>query len=192
MAVLPGSLDYLYYNGILERIPYEAYEMTPMTASGQAQMMGLGTGYGDPALLKQQAYANPMQRTSYLNKYKHVPNVSGNNGYDYLQQAQQGYLYNASGSYPDSFSKNMHPQLNKHGNYSIIQQAYNNEAGVGSEVDYGVMAYGQDAKDLGLSIKESASNAKDKISNSPSWFKGILSGGILITTLCLLVKRFKK
>lgn len=24
--VAPGSLDYLYYNGILDRIPYEAYE----------------------------------------------------------------------------------------------------------------------------------------------------------------------
>lgn len=26
MTVLPGSLDYLYHNGILDRIPYEAYE----------------------------------------------------------------------------------------------------------------------------------------------------------------------
>ncbi len=25
MTVLPGSLDYLYYNGILDHIPYEAY-----------------------------------------------------------------------------------------------------------------------------------------------------------------------
>ena len=44
--VLPGSLDYLYYNGILDHIPYEAYEMTPMTPSGMAQMSGMGTGYG--------------------------------------------------------------------------------------------------------------------------------------------------
>lgn len=26
MTVLPGSLDYLYYNGIIDHIPYEAYE----------------------------------------------------------------------------------------------------------------------------------------------------------------------
>ena len=26
MAVLPGSLDHLYYNGIIDHIPYEAYE----------------------------------------------------------------------------------------------------------------------------------------------------------------------
>ena len=27
MAVLPGSLDYLYYNGIIDHIPYEAYDL---------------------------------------------------------------------------------------------------------------------------------------------------------------------
>ena len=27
MTVLPGSLDYLYYNGIIDHIPYEAYDM---------------------------------------------------------------------------------------------------------------------------------------------------------------------
>lgn len=27
MAVLSGSLDYLYYNGILDHIPYEAYDI---------------------------------------------------------------------------------------------------------------------------------------------------------------------
>lgn len=35
MTVLPGSLDYLYYNGILDHIPYEAYEMTPNMATYQ-------------------------------------------------------------------------------------------------------------------------------------------------------------
>ena len=44
MTILPGSLDYLYHNGILPSIPYEAYEMTPMTASGRAQMAGMGMG----------------------------------------------------------------------------------------------------------------------------------------------------
>lgn len=33
MAVLPGSLDYLYYNGILDHIPYEAYESAPANAT---------------------------------------------------------------------------------------------------------------------------------------------------------------
>lgn len=30
MAVLPGSLDYLYHNGIIDHIPYEAYEQPKM------------------------------------------------------------------------------------------------------------------------------------------------------------------
>ena len=30
MTVMPGSLDYLYYNGVLDYIPYEAYEMGPI------------------------------------------------------------------------------------------------------------------------------------------------------------------
>ena len=46
MAVLPGSLDYLYYNGILDHIPYEAYEMTPVMNGNQYMNMAMsGAGY---------------------------------------------------------------------------------------------------------------------------------------------------
>lgn len=41
MTVLPGSLNYLYNNGIVDHIPYEAYTMSPMTPSGYAQMAGV-------------------------------------------------------------------------------------------------------------------------------------------------------
>lgn len=40
MTVLPGSLNYLYHNGIVDHIPYEAYTMSPITPSGYAQMAG--------------------------------------------------------------------------------------------------------------------------------------------------------
>ena len=40
MTVLPGSLDYLYYNGILDHIPYEAYEMYPVNNKAYAPMNG--------------------------------------------------------------------------------------------------------------------------------------------------------
>ncbi len=33
MTVMPGSLDYLYYNGILDHIPYEAYGSAPVNGS---------------------------------------------------------------------------------------------------------------------------------------------------------------
>ena len=38
--VMPGSLDYLYHYGILDHIPYEAYEMTPMVNKAYAPMNG--------------------------------------------------------------------------------------------------------------------------------------------------------
>ena len=40
MAVLPGSLDYLYYNGILDSIPYEAYDMPTVGMASQPSMNG--------------------------------------------------------------------------------------------------------------------------------------------------------
>ena len=33
MTVLPGSLDYLYYNGILDHIPYEVYDIPAYPAA---------------------------------------------------------------------------------------------------------------------------------------------------------------
>ena len=38
--VMPGSLDYLYHYGILDHIPYEAYEMTPMANNAYTPMNG--------------------------------------------------------------------------------------------------------------------------------------------------------
>ena len=40
---MPGSLDYLYHNGILDCIPYEAYEPPIVTPSGREHLAGLGT-----------------------------------------------------------------------------------------------------------------------------------------------------
>lgn len=40
MAVLPGSLDYLYYNGVLDSIPYEAYDMPMKSGMTQPTMNG--------------------------------------------------------------------------------------------------------------------------------------------------------
>lgn len=78
MAIQPGSLDYLYYNGIIDHIPYEAYEMTPMTPSGRAQMMGMGTGYGQSLL---NGYATPDMFVRNNNSYGVV-----NNNLNYRQE----------------------------------------------------------------------------------------------------------
>ncbi len=106
MAILPGSLDYLYHNGIINHIPYEAYETVPMTASGQAQLSGMGMGHG---------FTN-----SPLN-YNIGP--TSLNGSQYLRQAQGGYLYDTYTS-PDVFvSRNNSPIQDREG-YSV-RKAFN-------------------------------------------------------------------
>lgn len=46
MTVLPGSLDYLYHNRILDHIPYEVYQTAPMAQTAVMQMPSMTTGTG--------------------------------------------------------------------------------------------------------------------------------------------------
>ena len=165
MAVLPGSLDYLYYNGILDRIPYEAYEMTPMTPSGRAQMAGMGTGFGS------QYGLSPMM-----------------NGTEYLKAAQKGHLYDTY-TYPDTFVRRTSANYNEGGQYSISQKAFHDGEGYGSCADYDVMANGHEGKRISKGIGNFASKVKDSVLNAPTWVKGLLSGGLIVTTLCCLFKK---
>ena len=91
MAILPGSLDYLYHNGIVNSIPYDAYAMTPVTPSGMAQMAGMGMGFNYNQSMG--AMHSPMS-VGY-------PQM---NGSQYLQAAQTGMLYNTY-THPDIFVK---------------------------------------------------------------------------------------
>lgn len=167
MAILPGSLDYLYYNGIIDHIPYEAYEMSPMTPSGMMQMSGMGTGYG-----------------MMMNGYG---GMSQMNGTQYLRAAQGGLLYDTY-TYPDTFVRRSNPNIKAGSGYSIKQHAFRDGEGYGRDVDYEVMANGQDGKNFRLAISEAASKAKETVSNSPNWVKGILAGGIILTTVCCLFR----
>lgn len=80
MTVLPGSLDYLYHNGIIDHIPYEAYEMTPMTPSGRAQLSGMGMGY---------SYSMP-QKDVFVPQAKY--SVAGQNEKSYREQILEAAL----------------------------------------------------------------------------------------------------
>lgn len=174
MAVLPGSLDYLYYNGILDHIPYEAYEMSPMTPSGMAQMSGMGTGYGfNPAM------------TGFG-----ATGMSQMNGSQYLKAAQGGLLYDTY-TYPDTFVRRNN-NIERGNGYSIRQKAFSDGEGYGRDLDYEVMANGQEGKNFRQAISDAASKTKETVSNSPNWVKGILAGGIMITTLCMLLRGKKK
>ena len=143
MTALPGSLDHLYYNGILDHIPYEAYEMAPMTPSGMLQASGMGTGMG---------LAYPQM-----------------NGSQYLQAAQQGYLYDTY-TYPDTFVRRASSDIKNEQDFSMDRAMY-----------------GEEGKNFRQVITEAAAKTKETVANSPNWAKGVLAGGIMLTTLfCLL------
>lgn len=69
MTVLPGSLDYLYYNGILDHIPYEAYEMTPVANNAMSSMNAMNATQ----------YLNMAQTGSLYNNYAGDTFVRRNN-----------------------------------------------------------------------------------------------------------------
>ena len=174
MAILPGSLDYLYYNGILDHIPYEAYEMSPMTPSGMMQMSGMGTAYG----------LNPM-----MNGYGSAMQTQMN-GSQYLKSAQGGLLYDTY-TYPDTFVRRSN-NVQAGSGYSIREKAFSDGKDCGRDADYEVMANGREGKNFRLAIMDAASKTKDTVTNSPNWVKGILAGGIMLTTLSMLLKGKKK
>ena len=58
MTILPGSLDYLYYNGILDHIPYEAYEYPSVGQSGNNVRQELGGVIGTPGSYVQEYAMN--------------------------------------------------------------------------------------------------------------------------------------
>lgn len=172
MAVLPGSLDYLYYNGIIDHIPYEAYELSPITPSGMAQMSGM-SGMGHAPMMY-----------GYNNAQAYQANAT-----QYLKAAQKGLLYNTY-TYPDTF-------VGRNGSvkreYRIKNKAFQDGEGYSRNYDAEVMAYGQEGKNFRLSMKEKFIDFKEKFANSPTWMKGLLAGGVILTTICcLLGKRAPK
>lgn len=140
MTILPGSLDYLYHYGILDRIPYEAYEILPATQSGYNQYSNTNINF-----------ANPYQTQI--------------NGNQYLKQAQQGYLYNSNSS--DTFMPYPHT-------------AYTNSKGYQS--------YGPKERNFREEILAEADSNK-KISTNSSLIKGTLAGGLILTTIALLIRK---
>lgn len=171
MAVLPGSLDYLYHNGILNHIPYEAYEMTPMTQSGMAQMAGKGAGL------------NPNPYRAYTNGMQSQMPVQ--NGIQYLQSAQQGMLYDTY-TQPDMFVRRNNSYTTGDA-YSLSQKAFREDAAYGRDADIEVIANGQDGKDLRIALENGAGKAYNAFVSSPTMVKGLLGLGIALTTLCCLV-----
>ena len=193
MTVLPGSLDYLYYNGILDRIPYEAYEMGPVVNSGmQSGLPSIGS-------LKQSVLNGNGAQMSGFN---------GNN--NYLNTAMKGQMYGNYGNSADYFAgSNSYQQMG--GMQST--QMYGGGYGYGGVDGYpagGANAYnpqgaaqlhgfangngyGQyDERQHSNSLISSVKSSTEGVLNSRPWAKGLLSLAIIIATPLLLIARIMR
>lgn len=171
MTIQASSLEHLYNQGILNYIPYDLCQQAPMQANnmGYGQYGQLVHTYGNPSNHPlTQAYSSP-----------------------YLQQAQQGNLYNTYTG--DTFvSRNLKPQENQ---FSIKK----NVLELGNNVQYETPNV-QNSNNMNfresIMAEANATNndvtKRGKKSNSSFW-KGLLAGGILVGTLaCILKGKFIK
>ena len=68
--VMPGSLDHLYYGGVIDHIPYEAYAISSPVALNAYAASGYGTGIRDNnGLLKGSHYLDYAKQGLAYNTY---------------------------------------------------------------------------------------------------------------------------
>ena len=185
--ITPGSLDYLYHKGILDHIPYEAYEY------GIGNLQTIGT---NPYAGIKQAYLGgnyPMQSTVM-------------NGSQYINAAQKGLLYNEYLQNNDSFIRRNPVPNNefsfKNNAYGIYNNAgrdayyslrpYDYDDNIGRDADFEVMANGYEGKNFRQSIETAASSAKQSVTNAPPILKGLIAAALIIATPLLIIKGRKK
>ena len=173
--IIPGSLDYLYYNGILDHIPYEAYEYGYI---GQGQ-----NGINPYSGLKQTF----MNGTQYINAAKRGLGYNANMQNDSfvrsksMRNGNQYYMPGSTGIY---------------GNVGLGSgyraDVYGVGTGIGSESDLACVACGPEEQNLRQQIVSAVSSAKQSALNAPSLVKGLLAAALLIATPILIVKAHKK
>lgn len=184
MTVTPGSLDYLYYNGILDHIPYEAYEMPPMG--------NMGTGRGIPMPGR--------NRAMYRGNGRIETNPQGMNNNPYMGMKGQNYGY--YGNYGDSFGGmpgygqmgGMQPQAQMYGgSYGGGIGGYNS----GPYQSDRFSRYGQsydydDGHNFRESLRAETKGLKEGVLNSHPVAKGLLSTAVILAIPILLIKGLKK
>jgi len=204
MTVLPGSLDYLYYNGVLDHIPYDVYDMPPVTASG---MQRSGMGFPPAGSIKQSFLGD-----TGMNNINYPGNM---NGSAYLNEAMKGGMYGNYGNYNDSFNhaasyqqfNGMQPQMQMYGGgygggispYSdnmglSYQTNINTETypGVRNAVNYNRHRQEHGVNSIREFVNESVKSSKEGVLGSNSWLKGLAALGLIIATPILIIKGFKK
>ena len=164
MTILPGSLDHLYYGGIIDHIPYEAYEYGPaMPYSGMINpYSGLKqaiTGVG---------YLNTAKRGLLYDTY------TSND--TFVRRDMSGFGASTGG------------------NYSIRDNAYGANSGFGNGYNVAVNSYGEQGASFIDSIRNAASKTKDSVLNasSSSIWKGLAAAALIIATPILMFKCRKK
>lgn len=168
MSVMPGSLDYLYYNGILDHIPYEAYETTMAAPSG---MGGVGAGVNGVGVNGGMMNTPGMMNNTTMNSAQTMMNPQTSmNAEQYLTSAMQGNAYSTYNS-PDTFVRRNNSVSSQGQDYDLMQNA------VGIK---------------GSTFKDNISNAAQQAKNAPSFLKGLAAGGIIIGTLVCILKGRKK
>lgn len=175
MTILPGSLDHLYYNGILDHIPYEAYEIIPAAPSQAAYNI---------SNMKGQIYGNS------ANSY----GASFNSSNYYQTGAMSSTLPMYGGSYGGYISP-----------FADLESvAYlNNKSNVYGNVNaFGSPSYNFSKRDIypseynesGFknSIYKEAKGTKEGVLNSHPTLKGLIAAAVVIATPLLLLKGRKK
>lgn len=163
MTVLPGSMDNLYYNGILPQIPYEAYDY----------------GYVGPYAGMINPYSGLKQAITgvgYLNAAK------GGLLYD---------TYNSKDSFIRRSMSGIGSPAG--GGYSIKANSYGPNAGMGGGYDVALNSYGETGVEFINSIRNTGARAKEAVLNAPSssiW-KGLAAAALIIATPILIFKRKK-
>ena len=160
MAVLPGSLDYLYYNGILDHIPYEAYQYG--FGNSNTYMMNPYSGL-------KQAYLNG---SDYMNAAQRGLSYRTYTGDTYVQQDMTGYGGNR---YDNSITYN--PYGTQIGVDSNNNQRLNNKT-LGDKIRYKIHKASMNFRE---SIVNTASSFKENVLDSSIW-KGLDATALIIAT----------
>ena len=175
MTILPGSLDHLYYNGILERIPYEAYEIIPAAPYGAAYNTGS---------MKGQIYGN------YGNSYG--ADLNSANYYQAGGMSSTMPLYSGSyGGYISPFAdmeavNYLNSASNVYGNVNAFGTPSHNF----SKRDIYSAEYNEN--NYKNSIHKEAKGVKEGVLESHPTLKGLIAATLIIATPLLLLRGRKK
>ena len=174
--ITPGSLDYLYYNGILDHIPYEAYDYG-FIGQGQNNLINPYSGLKQ-AFMNGTQYINAAKRGLGYNAYMQNDSFVRSNP---MRNGNQNYMQGRTGIYGD---------VGLGSRYRA--DVYGLGAGVGSESDLACVACGPEEQNLRQQIVSTAASAKQSVLNAPSLVKGLIAAALLIATPILIVKAHKK